>query len=411
MTGMLTAWRRKSDPQRVDMYTRWTLYALLAGAPAVALSLTSGLTTSGAVAYVPATLAQTVLAIGVVRGALAHLVTGAALSRAWLGALAGVTVATVVLAMVGLPLLADPDRSVRSLALLLTLTVALLAVSPVLGARGLAGCAVAVGVVVGLTEVTAGSDEPWLAGMLAVLVVWGMALSFRISGWMLGVVWEQERSRTVQARLAVAEERLRFSRDLHDVVGRTLSAIAVKSELAAELARRGQDGAVQQMTEVRELAQDSLREVRGVVSGLRTADLAAELTGARSVLRSAGIDTRVVGEDARLPDDVQQALAWVVREAVTNVVRHAHPRRCTIDLDVVHDAAVLTVVNDGVVSRHAGSPGSGLLGLTERLARVGGTLQTDRDGDRFTVRATVPLRAAPSRAATAAPGADSMGPR
>ncbi|MDD9205445.1 histidine kinase, partial [Georgenia sp. 10Sc9-8] len=124
-----------------------------------------------------------------------------------------------------------------------------------------------------------------------------------------GVVWEQERMRTVHARLAVAEERLRFSRDLHDVVGRTFSAIAVKSELAAELARRGQDGAVDQMLEVRGLAQDSLREVRGVVAGYRAVDLAAELDGARSVLRSAGVRTRVVGDGTALPDPVQQALA------------------------------------------------------------------------------------------------------
>ncbi|WNB84666.1 sensor histidine kinase [Cellulomonas sp. ATA003] len=297
----------------------------------------------------------------------------------------------------------EPERAVRSLALLLTLTVAVLAVSLVLGARTLLVCSLAIGLVVGITETAAGDPAAWVPGALAALIAWGMTLSFRLSVWMLGVVWEQERSRTVHARLAVAEERLRFSRDLHDVVGRTLSAIAVKSELAAELARRGQDGAVDQMTEVRELAQDSLREVRGVVSGLRTPDLAAELAGARSVLRSAGIDTRVIGEDARLPDAVQQAVAWVVREAVTNVVRHAHARRCTIDLDVAGDGgdarAVLTVTNDGVPAGPAGTPGSGLIGLTERLAQVGGTLATDAGGDRFTLRATVPLRAAGSMGA------------
>jgi two-component system, NarL family, sensor histidine kinase DesK len=139
--------------------------------------------------------------------------------------------------------------------------------------------------------------------------------------------------------------------------------------------------------------------VRGVVSGLRSADLAAELTGARSVLRSAGIDTRVIGEDARLPDDVQRALAWVVREAVTNVVRHAHARRCTIDLDVTAPTGVglgratLTITNDGVGAVARGAPGSGLLGLTERLGEVGGELTTAADADRFTLRATVPLTA------------------
>jgi two-component system sensor histidine kinase DesK len=424
MTGMLTAWRRQTDPQRVDTYTRWTLYLLLASGPLVALSIGVGVPSPAAEAYVVLTAAQTIAAMGVVRSGLARLVTGSPLSRRWLVTLAGATVAAVVVAVLALPLQADDDRSVRALALLLALTVAVLAVSLTLGSRTLLGCAAAVGAVVAVTEVAADNPAAWVVGGLSTLIVWGMALSFRISGWMLGVVWEQERSRTVHARLAVAEERLRFSRDLHDVVGRTLSAIAVKSELAAELSRRGQDGAVAQMLEVRELAQDSLREVRGVVSGLRTADLAAELTGARSVLRSAGIDTRVIGEDARLPPDVQQALAWVVREAVTNVVRHAHARRCTIDLDVLapHGTgaglpaqARLTVTNDGVPGRRGRSEptrpaadagpvprGSGLLGLRERLAEVGGELATSADGDHFTLCATVPL--APT-------AADTMGSR
>lgn len=402
MTGMLTAWQRQTDPQRVDAYTRWTLYLLLASAPLVALSVTSGLAGPAAAAFVALVLGQTVAAIGVVRGALARLVAATPLPRPWLAALAGTTAATLALTLVALPPRGDLDQPIRSLALLLALSVPLLAVAPVLGARTLLAAGVVVGAAVSVAELAAGvGAAAWLVGLLAVLVLWGMALSFRISGWMLGVVWEQERSRTVHARLAVAEERLRFSRDLHDVVGRTLSAIAVKSELAAELARRGQDGAVAQMTEVRELAQESLREVRGVVSGLRSADLAAELTGARSVLRSAGIDTRVIGEDARLPDDVQRALAWVVREAVTNVVRHAHARRCTIDLDVTAPTggavgpgrATLTITNDGVGAVARGAPGSGLLGLTERLGEVGGELTTAADGDRFTLRATVPLTA------------------
>ncbi len=382
MTGMLTAWQRQTDPQRVDAYTRWTLYLLLASAPLVAVSIAGGLAGPAGTAFVALVGGQTVAAIGVVRGTLVRLVAGAPLSRPWLVVLAGTTTACLALAVVVLPAVGDVDQPVRSLALLLALVVALLAVSPLLGSRILLAAAVVIGAVVAVAEIVGevgGPGEAWVVGVVCTLVVWGMALSFRISGWMLGVVWEQERSRTVHAQLAVAEERLRFSRDLHDVVGRTLSAIAVKSELAAELARRGQDGAVEQMAEVRELAQESLREVRGVVSGLRTADLAAELTGARSVLRSAGIDTRVVGEDVPLPDDVQRALAWVVREAVTNVVRHAHARRCTIDLDVTDGvpaaagagagagpggprSAVLTITNDGVPAGTPGRPGPGWSG-------------------------------------------------
>ena len=88
------------------------------------------------------------------------------------------------------------------------------------------------------------------------------------------------------------------------------------------------------MLEVRQVAQDSLREVRDVVGGYRTADLDAELAGARSVLRSAGVECRVIGDGAHLPEPVQAALGWVVREATTNVIRHSDARTCTIGLDI-----------------------------------------------------------------------------
>ncbi len=402
MTGIVGTWQRRSAPQRVDLYTRWTLYVVLAAGPFVALSLVVAVPPPAGVAYVTVVTAQTAAAVGLVRSALVHLLDGEPVSRRWLVALAAATVAATGTGLAVLPAATGSDTPARSAGLMVTLTVAVLAVSPLLGARALLLPAAGVAAAVTLSETAAGSAGAPVVGGLFGLVAWSMAVSFRLSGWMLGVVWEQDRSRAVHARLAVAEERLRFSRDLHDVVGRTLSAVALKSELAAELARRGQGGAVEQMLEVRELAQDSLREVRGVVTGLRTADLTAELTGARSVLRSAGIETRVVGDGAGVPDDVQQALAWVVREAVTNVVRHAHARRCTIVLDRdATGALALTITNDGVVERDPGATGSGLLGLCERLAQVGGELTTSREEDRFTLRATV--------AAGATGGAGAMG--
>src|SRR5690606_27618724 len=104
-----------------------------------------------------------------------------------------------------------------------------------------------------------------------------------------------------------------------------------------------QDGAAEQMAEIRHLAQETLREVRGAVSGYRATDLAAELDGARSVLRSAGVETRVTGVETELPEPVQEALGWVVREGVTNVIRHARARTCTIDLEVDAGTARLTI--------------------------------------------------------------------
>ena len=160
-------------------------------------------------------------------------------------------------------------------------------------------------------------------------------LTCRVSAWTLRIMSELDRSRTAYARLSVAEERLRFARDLRDVLGRNLSLIAVQSELAAELARRGDQDAAGRMLQVRQVAHESLREMRAVVSGYRTADLGTELAGAQEVLRSAGMSRRVIGDAAGLPADVQAAaLGWVVREGTTNIIRHSDATACTIELRI-----------------------------------------------------------------------------
>ncbi|MEU3351928.1 histidine kinase [Streptomyces sp. NPDC037389] len=219
----------------------------------------------------------------------------------------------------------------------------------------------------------------------------------RVSGWMLSIMWEVDAARGVQARLAVVEERLRFSRDMHDVLGRNLAAVALKSELAVQLARRGSDAAVDQMAEVQRIAQESQRELREVVRGYREADLHTELAGARGILTAAGIECRI---DARaadgLPPAIQSTLAWVVREATTNVLRHSDAGRCALRLrwaEGVEGRAVLTVENDGVrVGSGGGSGGSGLAGLRERLAVLGGTLAYEHGGNgTFLLTARVPV--------------------
>ncbi|MEU8029170.1 histidine kinase [Streptomyces sp. NPDC049099] len=217
-------------------------------------------------------------------------------------------------------------------------------------------------------------------------------LAGRCGAWTLSVLWEGERAREVEARLAVAEERLRFGRDLHDVLGRNLSVISLKSELAVQLARRGRPEAVEQMIEVQRIAQESQREVRAVVRGYREADLGAELTGAQGVLTAAGIDCEVSAETAGLPAEVQSALGWVVREATTNVLRHGDAGRCTLCLRVLEGRVVLTVENDGLPGTPHGGGGSGLAGLRERLAVVGGTLKAGAVPEaRFRLVAEVPL--------------------
>ncbi|GAA2070794.1 histidine kinase [Streptomyces albiaxialis] len=248
----------------------------------------------------------------------------------------------------------------------------------------------------------------------------------RSSAWYIAVMRELAEAREAQARLAVAEERLRFGRDLHDVMGRNLSVIALKSELAVQLARRGPEAAekaVEQMNEVQRLARESQTEVREVVRGYREAGLATELAGARGVLRAAGVDCRIEGADADVPPRAESALGWVVREAATNVLRHAEATYCTVRVRVRvrggagngtgtgTGAVVLEVENDGARG-DAGPPegGSGLPGLRERLAALGGTLTAGHDGrGTFRLRAEVPREDTASSGTATRDGAASGG--
>ncbi|ELS54421.1 putative Sensor kinase [Streptomyces viridochromogenes Tue57] len=228
------------------------------------------------------------------------------------------------------------------------------------------------------------SGSALAALVIALIVLLGsgfLAFIAVFSVWLLKAVYELDEARETRARLAVAEERLRFGRDLHDVMGRNLAVIALKSELAVQLARRGRPEAVEQMIEVQRIAQESQREVRDVVRGYREADLRVELTGAQGVLAAAGIECEVSGEATGLPGEVQSALAWVVREATTNVLRHGDAGRCAVGLRVTEGRVVLTVENDGAAGIPDGGGGSGLAGLRERLAAVDGTLEVGLVGE------------------------------
>ena len=143
----------------------------------------------------------------------------------------------------------------------------------------------------------------------------------RASLWLLGIVQDLDDASHAKAQLAVVEERLRFSRDVHDVLGRRLSTIAVQAELAATLAARGDERAAERMLEVRGVAHEALREARELARGYRATDFLNELDGARSLLRSAGIEVRA-GVDT-MPRAWHEAAGWVVRESVTNVLRHS----------------------------------------------------------------------------------------
>lgn len=243
---------------------------------------------------------------------------------------------------------------------------------------------------------------------VAVLLTAGfLTFTAAFSVWLLNAVYELDAARETRARLAVAEERLRFGRDLHDVMGRNLAVIALKSELAVQLARRGRPQAVDQMTEVQRIARESQREVRAVVRGYREADLSLELSGAQGVLTAAGIDCSVTGAGTELPIPVQSALAWVVREATTNVLRHGDAEHCAVSLRVADGLVTLTVENDGAPDTDGSCPppdrdpeqrgGSGLVGLRERLGEVDGSLHAGSGGGLFRLTAEVPLPAGSDR--------------
>ncbi|MEZ5118238.1 MAG: sensor histidine kinase [Candidatus Nanopelagicales bacterium] len=194
-------------------------------------------------------------------------------------------------------------------------------------------------------------------------------------------------------RLATIAERERIARDLHDLLGHTLSVVVVKSELAGRLVRSDPDRAEQEVRDVEETARTALAEVRSAVAGYRAKGLGAELANARRALSAAGVEVEATIELPVLPAEHEAALALALREAVTNVVRHADADHATIRADATSEQVWLEVSDDGRGA--SGSDGSGLTGMRERITALGGhvTRRTGRSGgDRrgTMVRITLP---------------------
>ncbi|MFF5844489.1 sensor histidine kinase [Streptomyces massasporeus] len=403
-------WRHKTTPEKVESYTRWSFHFF-----AVMEFFSVGLTS---VAPLGIRLGSAAMLVVAVHAGFCFVTVSRAIDwtrgrrpqpTGLMWTLAAVT-AAIAAAAIGLAEL-GPDREavdtaaggVFGVILIFGPGIIALGVRSRRRAFGIAG-----GFAAGTWLVAFALGAPALTAFFTSLIVLigGMFIAFTavFSVWLLNSVYELDEARETRTRLAVAEERLRFGRDLHDVMGRNLAVIALKSELAVQLAQRGRPEAVTQMVEVQRLAHESQREVREVVRGYREADLGSELAGAQGVLAAAGIDCTVDGATAAvLPAAVQSALGWVVREAATNVLRHGDARRCAVRLQVLEGRVVLSVENDGVSEAGTesgnGPSGSGLAGLRERLAEIDGTLEAGPAGQGlFRLTAEIPLPSRPGPA-------------
>jgi two-component system sensor histidine kinase DesK len=190
------------------------------------------------------------------------------------------------------------------------------------------------------------------------------------------------------AQLAVAEERLRFARDLHDLLGQTLATVVLKSELVAR--RLPTDVAPelrQELQDVAQVARRSLDEVREAVAGYRQASVDRELVNALMVLRAAGITTTVDNQAGQMSAEEEGVFSWALREALTNVVKHSGAKHCRITLTRADGRVALEVADDGRGSDGPVRPGNGLRGIEERALAAGGRsrVEADRHGFRTVV--------------------------
>jgi len=242
-------------------------------------------------------------------------------------------------------------------------------------------------VVFGLTLLTLGfsiysggsiASANWLQIIPLVLLVRGLGLDMIGFVRLSDALRELHTAREELARQAVMEERLRMARDLHDLLGHTLSLITLKSELAGRLLEKDPHTASQEVHEIESVARQALREVREAVAGYRQPTLRSELDGAKQILDAAGIELTVEYAAQTFPQSVETVLGWVVREGVTNVIRHSGAGRCLIRITSTNEFVHAEVINDG--HPHAENSkvqtSSGLSGLAERVAGLGGRIET-----------------------------------
>ncbi|GAB1692411.1 sensor histidine kinase [Krasilnikovia sp. M28-CT-15] len=312
---------------------------------------------------------------------------------AWLAAAGLVTFASLYLALVAVPvagLAVAPLLHRAGLVLLALLGIALAgayaggpegwlvlliyvatagAVGPARGswAFGWVGGATLAVVVIGMAHGIAGDTVAQSA--LITMLAGAMTVAF---ARMAQLVEQLRRTQQELARTAVEQERLRFARDLHDLLGHTLSLVVVKAEVVRRLTPMDPDRAAAEAADIERIGRTALAEVREAVTGYRERSFGREVAGARTALADAGIAVTVRESGQPLGVEADDAFGWVVREGVTNVLRHSRASRCDIEIRTDAHGSSLTVRDDGVGGRP--DPGNGLRGLRERLVQAGGAL-------------------------------------
>jgi two-component system sensor histidine kinase DesK len=294
---------------------------------------------------------------------------------------------TALLVLLGTTIaLSAIDRASWTLLFVFTAISGSMALSRQAGALWVGACTV----VCLATNVGIGSSTGTTLSLSATTLAIGfMMLAFR---QLIDVNQELVAAREEVARLAVSEERARFARDLHDLLGHSLTVIAVKAELAERLIAAGSPDVAQHVGDITTVARSALGEVREAVSDYRRPTLVSEMAGARMALEAAGIEARLESTDMPLPPEVEAVLAWAVREGTTNTIRHSGARSCRIAVAPSTTTASAEIVDDGGAAPATQRAGNGLAGLRERVERVAGRLEagpTPEGGFRLAV--TIPL--------------------
>ena len=235
--------------------------------------------------------------------------------------------------------------------------------------------------------------EAWLIGIPRFDWAWAMLFSLLVGGINIHFAEVGRGQAKLQLahdeveKLATMAERERIARDLHDLLGHTLSLVTIKSSLAGRLVETDPDRARREIAEVESISREALAEVRRAVAGYRFLSLGAELAKAKVALAAAGIDLSIESSPYDLDGDLESAVALALREAVTNVVRHSGAERCKVEFWQAEGLFQLRVTDDGRGGDH--SAGHGLGGMRERIEALGGTVAWE-GSDGTTVRLRVP---------------------